>query len=113
VFISPPGKVVVENRRPILISVIAVLLMIGGVSCLLMAFLPLPLIFLGVLLHGWEKVAMCLAYGAVLAAAGVGLWQLKEWGRRLALGLQVLGLAQYVVYLVRPSLMARRYRCPT
>jgi uncharacterized membrane protein (DUF2068 family) len=107
VFISPPGRVVAESPRPILISVIAVLLMVGGVSCLLMAFLPLPLVFLGLALRGWGKVAMCVGYGAVLGAAGVGLWKLKEWGRRLALGLQAFGLAQYIVYLVRPSLMTR------
>lgn len=96
---------VVESRRPLLISVVAVLSMIGGPSCLLMAFLPLPAAFLGLILHGWEKAAIYLVYGALLAAAGVGLWRLEEWGRRLAMAMQLIGLAQFVVYIVRPSLL--------
>jgi hypothetical protein len=107
VFISPSDKVVVESRRPVVISVIAVLLMIGAVSCLLMPFFPLPLLFLGLAMRGWPKVAMCVGYGAVIGAAGVGLWQLKEWGRWLTLSLQAFGLVQYIVYIVRPSLMTR------
>ena len=96
---------IVESHRPFLISVVAVFMMIGGPACLLMALLPLPGAFLGLTLHGWQKVVLYLIYGAVLTAAGVALWQLKEWGRRLALAMQALGLVQFVIYIVRPSLM--------
>jgi len=34
-----------------------------------------------------------------------GLWQLKEWGRWLAIAVQFVGLAQYAVYIARPSLL--------
>jgi uncharacterized membrane protein (DUF2068 family) len=95
----------VESPRPFLISVIAVLCMIGGITALLVAFLPLPLAFLGFILHGWEKAAVYLVYAGLPIGAAVGLWRLKEWGRRLAMVVQVVGLAQYAVYLVRPSLM--------
>jgi uncharacterized membrane protein (DUF2068 family) len=105
-FASAPGQVA-ESRRPFLISVVAVLLMIGAVSCLLMAFLPLPAAFLGFTLYGWEKAAVLLVYAVLLAAAGVGLWRLEEWGRRLAIAMQAIGLVQYVVYIARPSLMTR------
>ena len=95
-----------QNRRPFLISLIAVFSLIGGPACLLMAFLPIPGAFLGLILHGWQKAALCLVYAALLTAAGVGLWRLQEWGRWLAIAMQFVGLAQYVVYLARPSLMA-------
>jgi len=104
VFAGAPGQVV-ESRRPLLISVIAVFSMIGGVSCLLMALLPFPGAFLGFILHGWERVAVYLVFAALMLAGGVGLWRLEEWGRRLALALQVVGLAQYAVFIVRPSLL--------
>jgi hypothetical protein len=104
VFAGVAGQVV-ESPRPFLISVIAVLSLIGGVACLLIAFLPLPVPFLGFMLHGWEKAAVYLAYTGLLAGAAVGLWLLQEWGRRLAIAVQVVGLAQYVAYLVRPSLL--------
>ena len=93
------------SRRPFLIAAVTVLLAFGGASCLLMAFLPFPGAFMGMMLHGWEKSVFYLAYGAVIAAAGIGLWQLKEWARRLAMVMQVFGLAQFVVYMARPSLL--------
>ena len=96
-----------ESRRPFLISAVAVLVFIGAASCVLMAFLPLPGAIFGWILHGWAKAAVMLVYGALLAATGIGLWQLQEWGRRLAIAMQAFGLAQYAVYLLRPSLMTR------
>jgi uncharacterized membrane protein (DUF2068 family) len=96
-----------HGRRPFLISTIAVLSLIGALTCILVAILPMPGGFFGWILQGWAKVAVLLAWAALLAASGVGLWRLDEWGRRLTLAVQALGLAQYVVYLVRPSLMTR------
>jgi uncharacterized membrane protein (DUF2068 family) len=96
-----------HGRRPFLISTIAVLSLIGALTCILVAILPVPGGFFGWILQGWAKVAVLLAWAALLAASGVGLWRLDEWGRRLTLAVQALGLAQYVVFLVRPSLMTR------
>lgn len=96
-----------HGRRPFLISTIAVLSLIGAATCLLVAILPMPGGFFGWILQGWGKVAVMLAWAALLAASGVGLWRLNELGRRLALAVQALGLTQYVVFLARPSLMTR------
>ncbi len=95
------------SRRPILISVVAVFSLIGGATCLLMVFLPLPGAFLGLTLRGWGKVALYLVYGGLLTAAGLGLWRLEEWARRLSLGMQLIGLAQFALYIARPSLFTR------
>jgi len=96
-----------QSRRPFLISLIAVLNMIGAVSCLLMALLPIPGALFGLILHGWAKAALYLVFAVLQAAIGVGLWRLEEWGRRLTLGLMAFFLVQSVVYLVRPSLLLR------
>ena len=104
IFAGLPGQAP-ESPRPLLISILAVLSLIGAGSCLLMTFIPFPGAFFGLILHGWEKAALYLVYAALMAAAGIGLWRLEEWGRRLALFMQALHLVQYVVYLVRPSLM--------
>jgi hypothetical protein len=105
-FTGEPGTVV-ESRRPILISVIAVLNMIGAVSCLLLVFIPMPAAIFGWILDGWGKAALYLVFAGLAASVGVGLWQLKEWGRLLALGMQALGIVFCGVYIVRPSLMLR------
>lgn len=94
-----------QSRRPFLIAVIAILNLFGAATCLLMVFLPIPGAIFGLLLHGWQKAALYLAFAALELAVGVGLWRMAEWGRRLTLGMMVLMLAQSVVYLVRPSLL--------
>lgn len=96
-----------ESRRPILISVLAVLNLIGAGCCLLMVFIPLPGALFGWILDGWGKAALYLVFAALTASAGVGLWRLKEWGRLLALGMQAFGLVNTAVYLLRPALMLR------
>jgi hypothetical protein len=105
-FASATGEAV-ESRRPLLISVIAVLNLIGAGSCLLGIFVPLPGAIFGWILDGWGKAALYLVFAALTASAGVGLWQLKEWGRRLALAMQAFGLVNTAVYLVHPSLILR------
>ena len=106
IFAGLPGQAP-ESPRPFLISLLAVLSLIGAAGCLLFMFVPLPGLFFGLILHGWGKVALYLVSAALLAAAGIGLWRLLEWGRMLVLALQVVGLVQHVVYLVRPSLYLR------
>jgi uncharacterized membrane protein (DUF2068 family) len=106
IFAGLPGQAP-ESPRPFLISVLAVLILIGAVSCLLFLFMPLPGVFFGLILHGWWKAAFYLVHAALLTAAGIGLWRLLEWGRLLTMALQVIGVVQYVVFLVHPSLYQR------
>ncbi|MGA3372785.1 MAG: hypothetical protein ABSC48_13595 [Terracidiphilus sp.] len=105
-FAGTTGEVV-ESRRPFLISVLAVLNLIGAVSCLLMAFLPLPGAIFGWILNGWGKAALYLVFAVLAALVGIGLWQLKQWAWRLALAVQALGVVNTAVYLVNPSLILR------
>jgi len=92
-----------EGPRPLLISIIAVLLLFGAATCVVLAFLPLPAVFFGFLVNGWGKAAACFTYAILTAIAGTGLWRLQEWGRRLALALQALGVVQEIVCLARPA----------
>jgi uncharacterized membrane protein (DUF2068 family) len=105
-FASAAGEAL-QSRRPFPISLLAVFNLIGAASCLLMAFLPLPAVIFGLVLHGWQKAALYLVFAALQAAVGVGLWRLEEWGRKLALGFIAFGVVQAAVYLVRPALVLR------
>jgi hypothetical protein len=95
-----------QSPRPFLISVIAVMDIIGVVTMAVLAFLPFPATFLIWILQGWHKAVFALLYGALFAAAAYGLWNLKEWGRQLAIALQVVGLMQYITFLVHPYVFA-------
>lgn len=105
-FVAPPPQVA-QSPRPFLISLLAVLNLIGAGCCLFMTLLPIPAVAVGVILHGWQKIVLYLVFGVLQAAVGVGLWQLKEWGRLLALTMTALAVVQCGVYVVRPSLMLR------
>ena len=97
----------IPNSRPVLISVIAVLNMIGAASVLMSVFLPIPALAFGFILHGWAKVVTYLIYCCLQIAVGIGLWRMQEWGRRLTLAVMALGVAQSVFYVFQPSLIAR------
>jgi hypothetical protein len=79
----------VERRRPIFITVLAVLILIGAVSLLLCMFVPIPAVLFGWMIDGWRKVALYLVFAVLAATMGVGLWKLKPWGWWLALAMQV------------------------
>jgi hypothetical protein len=96
-----------ESRRPLLISIYAVFSLVGAPFCLLLAFIPFPAILFGVLLTGWKKTLIYLAYAAIQAAIGVGLWKLAEWARKLALGFLGLGAGMILAYAIWPSLILR------
>ncbi len=104
VFAGEAGEVA-KSRRPFLISLLAVLNVISAPCCVMAALLPFPAVIFGLILHGWQKATIYLVFAALQAAMGAGLWRLKEWGRLLALGMMVFGVAQSVIYLVRPSLI--------
>jgi hypothetical protein len=95
------------SRRPVLISVIAVLSMFGAVTNLLMLFLPQPGAFFGWILYGWEKAAYYVVFAALAVSVGIGLWQIKKWGWWLALAKYAFGLIHCFVFLVCPSLLLR------
>jgi hypothetical protein len=101
------GAPLVEGRRPALIGVIAVLDLIGAPLCVLAAWSPLPVVFFGFTFHGAAKAVLYVGFGLLEGVAGVGLWQLKEWGRRLELALLALGAVHCLVLVVRPSLLTR------
>lgn len=85
---------VAPNRRPPLIAVLAVLNGLGALSLLFAVCLPLPTFLFGIILQGWEKSLVLLLYGVAIAASAYGLWTLREWGRRLSIVLQGLGIVQ-------------------
>jgi len=100
---SASAPALLSSRRPFMISVLAVLNLVGAGFCILSAFLPFPAMFFGFLVDGWHKAVIYTLFGAIGAAVGVGLWRLQEWGRLLGLGMIVIGVAQCMFFIVRPE----------
>ena len=101
------GATPVESRRPLLISILAVLNLIGAAFCLLAPTLPLPAIFFSSILEGWRKVVLYLSFAAIEAVIGFGLWRLHERARKLALVFTGWGLLCTAYYLAVPSALER------
>jgi hypothetical protein len=105
-FAGEAGELV-EPQRPLPISVIAVMCMIGAVSCLGLMLTHWPGMFMGLILRGWEKNAVYLAFAVVAGASGVGLWMLKEWARRLQLAYLAVGAVNMAVMMLSPGVWSR------
>lgn len=106
VFDTEPGPQA-ESRRPFMITLIAILQIVGTPFCLLAAFLPFPMLILGFALYGWGKAAAYLAIATLQITGGVGLWRMQEWGRRLIVGFLAFGVVNCAFVVVRPSLYLR------
>ena len=90
-----PTSALSSFKRPMVVTILGVLNVVGGVFALggagLLAFMAYSEIKEG----GAVMVAFAAAYGViglVQIATGVGLMGLKTWARRLQIGLAVIGL---------------------
>lgn len=98
----PTGPV----KRPVSMTVIAVLLLICALCALVDMALPMPLFLLGVSITG-RAAHITEAVLAVLdIAAAIGLLRLQLWGWWLTLAMFVLGLVNSLGFLL-PSYRAR------
>lgn len=97
------GLTAAKSRRPLLISILAVLNLIGAASCLLASTLPFPAFLFSLILEGWRKALLYLSLAAIYAAIGLGLWRLREWARRLTLVLAGWGVLYLAYFLAVPS----------
>ena len=106
-----------EIRRPGVVTLLAVLDLLGGVLMLIAGALilavpgagdtedPIPKLMMGVIYGG---------LGALYLAAGIGLWQLKNYGRILQIGMSCVGLLGFpcgtlisvliLIYLLKPGI---------
>lgn len=96
-----------QSRRPLILSAIAILMLLGAPACLLGVFIPVPGVLFGFPLRGWEKAVTYLVIAALQAAGGIGLWQMREWGRRLMMGILAFGAINCALYVAWPSLVVR------
>jgi hypothetical protein len=87
-------------RKPAIILVIGGLSLYGGCSVVLALVMPVPVIFLGVELHGAVADFAILGSGALAIAAGIGLLRFHKWGLIAAFCGQALGLVNTLCFLL-------------
>jgi hypothetical protein len=73
--------------RPLSVSVIAWLMLIGGATCIGGAFFPFPGLMFGLMLTGWSARALYIGFAAIEIWIGVGLLRLNPLSRVLAIAM--------------------------
>ena len=98
---QPPGG------RPISITLIAALMLVGSALCGLLAFLPLPAALFGWLLSGWASHLFYAGFGLVELWLGWGLLRLRPLSRVLAIAFFVFGAVNSLLLALLPGAAGR------
>jgi hypothetical protein len=91
------------RRRPVSLTIIGALLVIGALSFPMLIVTKFPLFMFGFALTGWTAGVVALAFGSAQGAAGIGVLQLKSWGRELAIYVFSFGLVNLAASVLLPG----------
>jgi len=94
------------SPRPLVVTVIAVLLILGGAVTLPFAFLPFPLFVFGFPLTGWPAHLAIGSFAVIAVLTGIGLWRLEKIAFYAACAFYIFGLFNTALLLL-PSVRAR------
>jgi len=89
------------------ISIVAWLLVAGGVINAIQMLLPYPLVLFGIVLRGWAASLALAFLAAVSLSAGIGLLKKRVEAHSLAVGYFGFGILNLIAYLVLPGSFAR------
>ncbi len=95
------------SKRPVLMTVIAVLFLVGGCFVPMVLFTHTPLLFFGLAPQGAARIVALIAMGACGIAAGIGLLRLRFWGWAVAVIFQVFNLLNSAYVILAPSAINR------
>ena len=102
------GTVASQPRQlPLAVSIVAWLLVAGGVINGIQMLLPYPLVLFGIVLRGWTAGLALALFAAVSLSAGIGLLKKRVEAHSLAVGYFAFGVLNAVSYLVLPGSFAR------
>ena len=104
-FIVPPPAA--TSPRPVSISVVAVLLLVGSAILPVHMIIGTPVLLFGFLLSGAPAVLLAVLTCAANAAAGIGLFKLKLWARNLAIGLVLFAMLNILLTVFMPGSQSR------
>jgi hypothetical protein len=104
---SPPITVPTGPRRPLSITIIAWLLLVGCGLLPANLLLKAPMVLFTTMITGWAAAAFCVAYAIANFFVGRGLLRLQPWARKAAIGLYGFGLLNTAVFYFAPGGRAR------
>jgi hypothetical protein len=106
-FTGGDGTARTVSRRPLSISIVAVLMLIGAPFMLFSLLMRAPVPLFTVILTGGASVAYAMAIAGTLTYCGLGLLRLEPLARRIAIGYFVFGILSSGVFFLAPGHDAR------
>jgi len=105
----PPIAAPVPTRpqRPLSITIIAWLLLIGCALLPVSLLLKAPMVLFTRMITGWVAAVFCVTYAIANFFVGRGLLRLQPWARKAAIGLYGFGLLNTAVFYCAPGGRAR------
>ena len=93
--------------RPLSITIIGWLVLLGGVFCAGAAFSPFPAMVCGLIFTGWAARAFYLIFGAIQIWIGTGLLRLNPLSRRAAIGMFAFTILNSALFVLLPGYAGR------
>jgi hypothetical protein len=95
------------RQFPLAVSIIAWLLVAGGVINAVQMLFSYPLLIFGIVLRGWAAGVALALFAAVSLSAGIGLLKKRSEAHSLAVGYFAFGILNVISYVVLPGSFAR------
>jgi hypothetical protein len=93
--------------RPLSVSVIAWVLVFGGVACFVYTWLPFPAMLFSFMITGWSAKAAYLLLSLLQLWLGAGLLRLRPLSRVLTIGFFAFGALNGLSFALLPGSAAR------
>jgi hypothetical protein len=100
-----PGRY--SRGRPLSITIIAGFLGFGVLSLPMFLVLHLPIMFLGYFFEDAQAFLIILGYTVIQAAIAYGLWEMRPWGRSLAIYYFNFAIFNTVISVILPGAQGR------
>jgi hypothetical protein len=101
------GTTAETASRPLSISIIAWVSVIGGIACVFPILTRVPAFMFGIEFTGWGAGVVYAFFGALSIYIGRALLDLRERGRRFAIGWFIFSLVHMAVVTFVPALRRR------
>jgi hypothetical protein len=102
-----PTEVLGAPKRPVSITIIAYLALVGACMFPILNILHLPLTFLGFFFTGGKAALIISGYMSVQLLMAYGLLKLEKWGRSLAIYYFNFAIFNSIISVILPGAQAR------
>jgi hypothetical protein len=94
-------------KRPISITIIAYISLLGACVLPLIQLMHVPMMFMGIFYTGWQASLIILGFMSVQLMMAYGLLKLEPWGRNLAIYYFNFGIFNSIISVILPGAQAR------